>query len=219
MAPRQSGVSGIAVLALFSGAVLAYSGVKGKGISASLRALIAGDNPSTLPTTQGISDGSASGNSGTRTSNFAGTTVPQLSGTTTQKQIASALKSNLNLSRAGVAAVLANIQYESGFSTTVLGDNGTSIGLAQWHSERWDNLKAFARSVGGKETDLAVQIGFLEQELRGYPDLLRELQTTNDAATTAGDFDRIFERSTGASRSGRMSAAQRFYMLLQSWGI
>lgn len=51
---KSGGVSGIAVLALFSGAVLAYSGVKGKGIGASIRALVAGQNPGDLPTSQGV---------------------------------------------------------------------------------------------------------------------------------------------------------------------
>ena len=44
---------------------------------------------------------------------------------------------------AAICGILANIEHESGFSTTALGDGGTSYGLCQWHNSRWDNLNNF----------------------------------------------------------------------------
>ena len=45
----KGGISGTAVAALFAGLVLAYSGLKGKGIGNTIRSLIAGGNPGTTP--------------------------------------------------------------------------------------------------------------------------------------------------------------------------
>lgn len=215
---RQGEVSGIAVLALFSGAVLAYSGVKGKGIGNSIRALVAGKNPSTLATTQSIDYtaagvaglGSAAGLSATGGAPPAGTGP-------VQSQVAKFLINNLHLSPAGAAAVLGNIQNESSFSTTVLGDSGTSQGLVQWHAGRLDALKAYARLVGGQPTDLNVQLGYLRQELTGpYSGVLHQLQTANDPAAAAAMFDRDFEGSSGASTGQRMTDAQRFFLQMQN---
>jgi hypothetical protein len=40
--------------------------------------------------------------------------------------------------------IAANLQAESGYRTGAIGDSGTSMGLAQWHNERMQNLKAWA---------------------------------------------------------------------------
>lgn len=212
---QTAGVNGTAVFVVTVGAVVLISGLTNKKISAVVLGFLQG----TAPVPETVSDGSVDASGvPTYTGEHSGG-VPILTGTTTQKQIANALKKDLGLSRAGNAAVLANIQAESNFSTSVIGDKGTSIGLAQWHAERWDNLKAYARSVGGKETDLAVQIGFLEKELRSYPDLLNTLRTTTNASDAAADFDHTFERSTGTTTDTRRGYAQRFLLLLQAWRI
>lgn len=218
MAPRQDGISGVAVLALLSGAVLAYSGVKGKGVAASIRALIAGKNPSTLPTTFGIDPGAA-GAAGLGSAAGLGATggAPPAGTGPAQSQVAKFLINNLHLSPAGAAAVLGNIQNESGFNTSVLGDNGTSQGLVQWHAGRLDALRAYARSVGGQPTDLNVQLGYLRQELTGpYSGVLHQLQTTTDPAAAAAMFDQQFEGSTGTTTGKRMTDAQRFFLQMQS---
>lgn len=211
----RNGISGVAVAAMFGGAVLAYSGVKGKGISATLRGLIAGKNPSDLPTTQAIVTPAEASTIPTYTGEHSGG-APVIGGTNAQASIARFLVNDLHLTRAGAAAVLGNLQIESGFNTTTLGDNGTSIGIAQWRLGRRQALQAYARSVGGKETDLSVQLGYLRKELQeSYPGVLHELQTTNDAASAAANFDKNFEGSTGAARGKRVSAAQRFMLIIQ----
>lgn len=45
MANGQNGIPAIAIFAVFGGAVLAYSGVKGKGISSAFQSLISGQSP------------------------------------------------------------------------------------------------------------------------------------------------------------------------------
>lgn len=45
----QGGISGTAVLAALAGTVLAYSAIKGKSVTSSVKALLAGQNPSTVP--------------------------------------------------------------------------------------------------------------------------------------------------------------------------
>lgn len=80
------------------------------------------------------------------------------------------------LSRSGldtnkIAGIMGNIQIESSFDPTDdTGDNGTSIGLAQWHLSRAQNLKNFAALQGKDWQDTEVQIQFLLSELRDIRD-------------------------------------------------
>ena len=57
--------------------------------------------------------------------------------------------------------ILTNIEAESGFNYTAVGDKGTSIGLFQHHASRADNLKKFA---GSNWKDWKKQVDFALQE-------------------------------------------------------
>lgn len=70
---------------------------------------------------------------------------------------------NSGFSDNSVVALMTNINYESGFRTDVIGDNGTSYGLCQWHLNRYDNLRnSFPNSYHTVES----QLQFLMYELK-----------------------------------------------------
>lgn len=97
----------------------------------------------------------------------------------------------LNVSRASALGILANIQSESRFKPGAVGDSGSSGGLCQWHSGRWDALRKYANSYTGKYwTDWRTQIQFALKEARG---LGIDLQAT-DAKAATRDWMLKFER-------------------------
>lgn len=100
------------------------------------------------------------------------TTGNYVSASTNKQSICLSLKAS-GISENGTIAVMTNINHESSFSTTALGDGGTSFGICQWHNERYTNLQnSFPNSyqtVGG-------QIQFLIYELQnGYSSLYNNL--------------------------------------------
>ncbi len=118
-------------------------------------------------------------------------TVTHVEGGTVMQEICLSLKAS-GFSNSGIAAVLTNINAESGFNPNIVGDGGTSYGLCQWHNERWDNLKNYTsgwQTVGG-------QLDFLLYELEsGYMSLYNSL--LNEAAsanTLANNYCVQFER-------------------------
>lgn len=84
---------------------------------------------------------------------------------------------SMGFSASAAAGVVGNLVQESGLRTDAIGDNGTSGGLAQWHSERLDALKRFAAARGKEWTDLDTQIEFLVEEMRtSYADTYAKMQ-------------------------------------------
>lgn len=73
-------------------------------------------------------------------------------------------------SPAGAAGVVGNLQGESGqnLDPGIVGDGGTSGGIAQWHNSRWSALKAFAAGQGRSWSDLGVQEQYLVKDLQSY---------------------------------------------------
>ena len=53
-----------------------------------------------------------------------------------EKKIYQFLRNRLGLNKAAASGVLANMYFESSFSTVAIGDGGTSLGLCQWHAGR-----------------------------------------------------------------------------------
>ena len=106
---------------------------------------------------------------------------------------------NSNMSNNGVVALMTNINAESSFNPTLIGDNGTSYGLCQWHNERWTSLKnAFPsnwQSVDG-------QLSFLFKELSGgYASLYSSLNTGSDSASKLTyNFCYYFERPANKTK-------------------
>lgn len=64
------------------------------------------------------------------------------------------------------AAVMGNIQYESGFDTNKIeAGSGVGFGLCQWSYGRRNNLEAYAASKGESAGSIDIQIEFLLTEL------------------------------------------------------
>ena len=109
------------------------------------------------------------------------------------------------------AAIVGNLQQESGLNPRASGDQGASHGIAQWHLSRWDDLRAFADYQKRDPWALDLQLDFLWNELRTIPELgLDELRssTSLEAATVA--FQNLFERCdpTKCAESKRIAYAQ-----------
>jgi hypothetical protein len=68
------------------------------------------------------------------------------------------------------AGIVGNLVHESGLDASAAGDIGpdgkpTSGGLAQFHNERLDALRAFAAERGKPATDFTTQLEFIDKEL------------------------------------------------------
>ena len=90
---------------------------------------------------------------------------------------------------AAICGILANIEHESGFDTTALGDGNTSYGLCQWHNSRWDNLKSFCSEHGYDQSSMEGQLEYLEWELKnnysGVYEVLQNVPNTSEGAYQA----------------------------------
>lgn len=75
-----------------------------------------------------------------------------------------------------IAGIMGNLQAESGFNSSAVGDEGNSIGLAQWYAGRGDNLRNFAQQRGTEWNDIGTQLDFLLDEVaKGNPELLNRM--------------------------------------------
>lgn len=138
----------------------------------------------------------------------------------TTVEIINYLKSK-GLSSAGAAGVAANLFVESAgtFSTTMQGDRGTSIGLAQWHNERWkgkNGLLDWAKQNNADPYSVNGQLDFLLWELQhysSYNSLYNELKTIEDPEEAADLFCKKFERPSPnqATYDKRKQYAREFY--------
>lgn len=96
------------------------------------------------------------------------------------------LTKELKLNHAAACGVLANIQCESNFATTAVGDGGTSYGLCQWHLERFSSLIAFCINGGYDFHMMEGQLKYMSAELHsGYSDVLQYLLNVPDTAEGA----------------------------------
>lgn len=132
--------------------------------------------------------------------------------TSTEQQVFDFYKSK-GLSNNAIYGIMGNIAVESGFKTDVTGDKGTSYGLFQWHNERWDGLKKFAKEKGTDISDLNTQLEYSWHELNSTEKkALKELQNNkNTVSQYAEKFDKLFERSNGSARSKRVEYAKGYY--------
>ena len=68
---------------------------------------------------------------------------------------------------AQAAALVGNMQVESGFSPNAYNAGEGAVGLIQWENERRTNLNAFAAAQGKPSNDLGVQLDFIKHEMGG----------------------------------------------------
>ena len=108
-----------------------------------------------------------------------------------------------------IAGIMGNLQAESGFNSSAVGDNGQSIGLAQWYDSRGNNLRNFAQQRGKDWTDIPTQVDFLLSEIQqSNPDLLQRMSklSPHDAAILFHDeFERSADSPEMKARRGQFA--------------
>lgn len=100
------------------------------------------------------------------------------------------------LNSAAACGVAGNINHESGFNTSAVGDGGTSFGICQWHSGRGTAMKNFVGSNWAN--NLSGQLDYLWHDLEtNYSGVLSHLQGVPDTEagcrSAADYFVRRFE--------------------------
>lgn len=124
----------------------------------------------------------------------------------------------------GAAAVLGNIDGESGFNPAAINPESGASGLCQWYKGRLDNLKTLANSKGVDWTDVDVQLEHMWRELEGgsYPLVYNTIMNATDesdleyAVWVWGRhfevyfIDSDFETSKNKTE-WRYNAAQKYY--------
>lgn len=97
-------------------------------------------------------------------------------------------------SRTQAAAIVGNLQQESGLSVEAVGDSGTAFGLAQWRGERFENLKRFAQARGLDARTKEAQLDFIDHELRTSEkeagDMLANARNLEEATAAFISFER-----------------------------
>ena len=122
------------------------------------------------------------------------------------------------LSAAGAAGIAGNMKIESNFKTSVLGDNGTSIGLCQWHADRKDKLYSWTEQNGYDPLSTKGQLEYLWMELQTlFSGLKSNLEIIKDPKDAAYQFAIDFERPSHISET-RMEYAQQYFDAYTSGG-
>ena len=124
-----------------------------------------------------------------------------------ERQVYDYLTEEMGLNSAAACGVLANIEHESNFNPHVLGDQGTSYGLCQWHNERYGALKTYCLGKGMDYRTVEGQMAYLDYELNStYSGLFGALKTepnTPDGAYRAGYHWCVqFERPVDPEKKG-----------------
>lgn len=106
------------------------------------------------------------------------------------------------------AGITANLQKESQFDHTAVGDGGRAYGVAQWHPDRQANFKAkYGKSI--KQASYAEQLAFVNHELtkgteQAAGKRLRQAKTAQQAAATVSQY---YERPKAVEKEKRERAA------------
>ena len=144
----------------------------------------------------------------------------KLSATEASTKITNFLLSK-NLPKHAVAGIVGNLYAESKFNTSALGDGKTSGGIAQWHAQRFNNLKQFAKENNKDWRDLDIQLEFLWHELNtSYASVLNKLKTANSTEKAAEIWGHDYEVFSGHENFNhgrykeRKNYAKQFYKLL-----
>lgn len=99
-----------------------------------------------------------------------------------ERQIYACLTEDLKLSPAAACGILANIEYESAFQVTIIGDQGTSFGLCQWHNERYSALMTYCTARGLDYQSVEGQMEYMAFELKSsYVGLYGSLRSVDNS--------------------------------------
>lgn len=101
------------------------------------------------------------------------------------------LVKEMGLNHAAACGILANIQCESNFAPTAVGDGGTSYGLCQWHLERFARLVNWCNANGYNYHLVEGQMAYLQYELETmYVDVYEYVKQVPD--TIQGCYDAAY---------------------------
>lgn len=111
------------------------------------------------------------------------------------------------------AAIMGNLEQESGLDPTAENRDSGAFGIAQWMDSRKAGLDAFAKKEGKKNTDLGVQLDYLWSEMQGSEKQnlgrFNKANSIGDATTFfANDFERM--GADEAMMNTRISNAKAF---------
>jgi lysophospholipase L1-like esterase len=104
--------------------------------------------------------------------------------------------------------IAANLQAESGYRTGAIGDSGTSMGLAQWHNERMENLKSWTTENNLDPMSVNGQLEYLWHELNTtHKRAMNSIRSAKTPGQAAYAFTVDFEvpsnkHSKGLERAG-----------------
>ena len=135
------------------------------------------------------------------------------SGSTNEEKLYSYLSSQ-GFNDAAICGIFSNIQHESGFNTTALGDSGTSYGICQWHNSRWNNLKNYCSENGLDPDSIEGQGQFLVYELQnnyhGVYETLKNVPNTAEGAFDASykwtvDFEKPADKYNQGNKRGTVA--------------
>ena len=131
-----------------------------------------------------------------------------------QNDIFQYLTQELEIPMSAACGIMANIEQESGFDPSALGDNGTSFGLCQWHNVRFVALRSYCQGKGMDYRSVEGQLSFLGYELAysyiGLYNTLQALADTPQSAYLAGylwctDFERPADMERKAVARGNLA--------------
>ncbi|TXG87835.1 MAG: hypothetical protein E6R10_07165 [Rhodocyclaceae bacterium] len=125
-------------------------------------------------------------------------------------------KSRLGLSHVQASALVGNLYHESSLNPGSVGDGGSARGIAQWHGERWEAVKAYAARTGRSPYDLNVQTEAVANELLdGESAALEHLKRQTTIEGASASVNTRYERSAdyqkgawGAIRNREIWAAK-----------
>lgn len=114
------------------------------------------------------------------------------------------------LSPGAATGVVGNLVAESGLSTTIRGDGGKAVGIAQWHPDRWANLTAWAGRNRLDPYALTTQLQYtrLEAATATGGNVWGKLLGAKDAVTASALWMRLFERPADQSQAAAQRRAQ-----------
>ena len=90
--------------------------------------------------------------------------VPLNSGNETRDEVYEYLKTKTDYNDAAIDAIMGNLEVETHYDTSTVGDGGTSFGLAQWHLERADKFHDYCDKEGSYSVE--TQLDYMLQELQ-----------------------------------------------------
>jgi|GEM_PF-969808 len=117
-------------------------------------------------------------------------------------------------SKEDAAAIAANISRESGFDTQASGDNGTAIGVAQWHKPRQNQFKQlFGKNLS--DSTFEEQVAFIDWELKNsHRRAGQAIKSASGIDAKTAAVEQLYEISALGKRGGvqpeRISDARKF---------